>query len=465
MGASSWVHPKDSGIRVREIVNRKGSDVFGSSFLVTVPAKLTGKGRQRKQFLTKKEAHEFADTQFKGTKRLGQEFFNLSDSEIRDAVAALELLRPRGITLLDGAREIITIHDHLKPHKLTALEAVQFAVPRMKPVGGDRTVAELVEEITTSKTNRFTNGQLRDRSLGDFKVRAEKFVADYGPTLAKDVTHQQVKDWILKFKLSTRSNKNYLAVLSEIFRYALQKKYIFSNPIADFTDDELKEIRGSDQHGTEPNILAVDRAKALIETAAGHPELDLLGAVTLGLFCGIRTQELTKLQWAHVQLDWSDLDSEKPEKSFVTIPASIAKKRRIRNVTIPRNALEWLALCPNRKGALTKNAYSSDFRKRFYKLQRLAGFGKVENGKWRSTWEENNMRHSFGSYHYALHDNSIETSRQLGHAASDHVLFSHYRALATKEQAKAYFGIVPPKTGSKIVQLASVGAALEVRAN
>ena len=64
------------------------------------------------------------------------------------------------------------------------------------------------------------------------------------------------------------------------------------------------------------------------------------------------------------------------------------------------------------------------------------------------------MRHSFGSYHFALHGNSLETSRQLGHRASDQVLFDHYRALATKEQAERYFAIKPEKVESKIVRIA-----------
>ncbi len=64
------------------------------------------------------------------------------------------------------------------------------------------------------------------------------------------------------------------------------------------------------------------------------------------------------------------------------------------------------------------------------------------------------MRHSFGSYHYALHGNPLETSRQLGHKASDQVLFDHYRALATKTQAEAYFAIKPPASAANIVRFA-----------
>jgi hypothetical protein len=63
------------------------------------------------------------------------------------------------------------------------------------------------------------------------------------------------------------------------------------------------------------------------------------------------------------------------------------------------------------------------------------------------------MRHSFGSYHFAAHANSMETSRQLGHRSSDHVLFDHYRALARKEDGEAFFNILPPEQTGVIVPM------------
>jgi hypothetical protein len=65
-------------------------------------------------------------------------------------------------------------------------------------------------------------------------------------------------------------------------------------------------------------------------------------------------------------------------------------------------------------------------------------------------WDSNAMRHSFGSYHFGKHGNSIETARILGHKGDDTVLFAHYRALTTKAQGDAYFAIMPATTGQVI---------------
>ena len=56
-------------------------------------------------------------------------------------------------------------------------------------------------------------------------------------------------------------------------------------------------------------------------------------------------------------------------------------------------------------------------------------------------WETNIMRHSFGSYHYGLYNDSLSTSQQLGHKTGDNILFSHYRNLVSYEDSKAYFEI------------------------
>jgi integrase len=167
----------------------------------------------------------------------------------------------------------------------------------------------------------------------------------------------------------------------------------------------------------------------------------------LALFCGIRTEELTKLKWEHIKLDAAE--------PYVAIPAGIAKKRRIRHVPIPANAIAWLMCCPDRKGPITRQDFVTDFRKRFQRLLKASGFvEKDKEGKVvRIVWKRNAMRHSFGSYHYALHGDSLLTSRLLGHRGGDEILFAHYRDLAGKETAEKYFAILPSDKPGQILQL------------
>ena len=58
-------------------------------------------------------------------------------------------------------------------------------------------------------------------------------------------------------------------------------------------------------------------------------------------------------------------------------------------------------------------------------------------------WSQDVMRHSFASYHLALHRNEASTCYEMGDNST--TLFKHYRKLVTPEQAAEFFGIKLPR--------------------
>ena len=412
----SWEYPKKSGIRVREIFNLTAGASFGTAYLVTIPSRITGQLRERRQFKDRAEAQLWADKTFDGFRKQGHDFFGLSPQERQEVGAVLPLLRKHGISI--G-------------------EAVRFAVKHLQPEGRTKAVREVVAELLASKAQRHERGDLRARSYADFQQRAEKFASGFEGRIASEVTASEIKQWLNGMENGPRSNRNYLAVIGEIFKLAAQRRYVAFSPLESLTDIDRKELCGGNSEAKEPSILTPAEAVKLLNAAHEHPELELLGAVTLGLFCGLRTEELKRLDWEQVKVD--------EESPVVTIGAKIAKKRRIRHIEIPANAVQWLSLVTKRTGPITHSNSYNDHQQRFRKLLKFAKFKK---------WEANAMRHSFGSYHYALYGNPLETSRLLGHKASDQVLFDHYRALATKSQAETYFAVKPPANAAKVVRFA-----------
>ncbi len=431
--ANTREHPRGSGVIIREIPNKTGGKDYGTSYRVEVPAKLTGKDRERKQFKDKAAAEVWAEERFQGSAAHGASFFDLTDTERGEAVASINILRPLGLTLLD---------------------AVKFAAARMVPEGGKKTFAEVLNELLASKEERFAMGGLRPTTIRDFRIRVGVLRDDLGDRLVTELTGADVKKWLLDFRKTgkkARSVKNYRVLFGEVLGYAIQRRYLTANPLDFFTREDDKLFADSGD-GKEPSILTLAEARQLLATAESNADLNLLPAVVLGLFCGLRTEEIKRLDWSEVHMD-----SAKP---FVSIPAGKAKKRRIRTVDIPGNAIEWLALCPSRQGAVAPAKSDSDYSTRFRKLTTLAGFTKPnpEGGKNKSTWETNAMRHSFGSYHYAANGDPLETSRLLGHKSSDDVLFAHYRALATKENGEAFFQIRPGDEGGEVAPFESAEA-------
>jgi len=423
----SWIHPKDSGIRIREKINTSGKDAFGVSYAVTIPSKVSGAARIRKQFSEKSKAEEWAKDQWNGYQDQGKVFFDSTSQERNEFANVLPKLRERGISLR---------------------EAVEFALPRLRPSGGDRTFSEVIKEIKAEKLEMLKSGTLRENSEKAFRLRSQKVEDAFGASLVRDLTLEEAKNWIASLDLAPRTKKNELNCLSEILLHSVARKYVSENVLDGLTRSDRSRLYGVDE-GREPEILNPKEADSLIRAAHKHKKLDLLAAVTLGLFCGIRTEEIKKLEWQDVHFD----------EGFVTIGRDIAKKRSIRNVTLCDNAQKWLSLCTDKTGFVTRSDFFCDYDRRFNKLLRHAGFTEKieEDGKTieKVAWKKNAMRHSFGTYHFALHGDSIKTSNELGHRQGDGVLFSHYRALATKKQAEKYFGIVPPANANKVVEFAS----------
>ena len=72
---------------------------------------------------------------------------------------------------------------------------------------------------------------------------------------------------------------------------------------------------------------------------------------------------------------------------------------------------------------------------------------RQEQGKPLVNWKprfppKNCLRHSFATYHVALHRDPGKTALILSHRNQE-VLYQHYLGIATKEQAERYFDIWP----------------------
>lgn len=409
-----WEHPRKSGIRIGEILNSRSGQFYGVSYQVAIPAKLTGDKRILKQFSEKDDAFEWAEEQFEGYQKNGYDFTRLSKDEYKEAVIAWEKVKALNLSLLD---------------------AVNFALPLIKPAGGQKKIRAVIDEIIESKRIRFERNDIREYSFNDFKLRASKFAVEFGDREIASIASTELKQWLLSLGLSSRSIKNYRMIVGEVFKYALQKQYITQNPLTAFSDEENRLINGS-SNPEEPEILTLAETKKLIKLATENPDLELLPSVIIGLFCGVRNEELKRMEWSEVRLD---------EKSpYIAIPNTKAKKRRIRHIEIPQNAVEWLKPLKQKTGLVIPQKHKRDHEIRFTALLRKGGWvTKDKSGKQTSTWKKNAIRHSFGSYHYALHGDAMKTARLLGHKSNDDVLFSHYRALATKTKAQKYFGIIP----------------------
>jgi integrase len=424
--STTWEHPKGSGIKVAEMVNRTGGRVYNNSFQVRIPAKLSGR-REMHQRPTKQEAERLAEDRFVALKKHGTEFSKIPPSVQKEAAVAWAHLFE---------------HNTKGQHSLGLLEAVKAGIKALSPTGGARTFASVAAEMRASKKARLDAGGFDGSSERDFRTRSLRIeLAGLGPKLVSQIKAGDIEAALTNLKkldgkkLSGRSILNFRRIMAEIFSHAVAKQYTATNPLDQFAKEDIKRLGGEQARDIDAiNKLSPTEAEQLLKAGIELGDTGLLATLVLRLFCGLRTGEVSKLDWSEVH--WLD------PKPFVHIAAGKAKKRNIRHITIPENALAWLKLCnPKASGPVDTGSYKT-YAKRFGRIAKMAGIA----------WENNDTRHSFGSYHYALHGDSIRTAKEMGHKQGDDVLFAHYRQLVRKEEAEAYFNLLPPVTAGNISQ-------------
>jgi len=383
------------GITIREIPLKDN----GISYECDVPAKISGE-RNQKRFKTKDEAVAFAEQSVICRENKGLEAFKINGSQQQDALDAL--------TLLNG-RDTLT-------------HAVQFFIKHQYPEKGDITLQKLQAEFLSNQRAK----ECRPATLRENESRVASLVAHFGEQrLAKDVTSEELRKHLNDPGWGAPTKKSHYANIRAFLNYAVEEKYLQINPINGIKPPSKPKYN-------KPGILTTRQTETLLETilSADNGNLKFIGPyVTLGLFCGIRTNELDQLNWEDIRLD----------KEYVAISETIAKKHRARNVDIMLNAIQWLhAFGIDESGPIRK----PNHRRTFESAQKASNIG---------AWPKNAMRHSYASYLYEMTGDETKVINQLGQRSVD-VMFTHYRTLTNKGEGTKYFSITPPEKTDNLVR-------------
>ena len=159
---------------------------------------------------------------------------------------------------------------------------------------------------------------------------------------------------------------------------------------------------------------------------------EFLPVIVLGAFAGLRSAEITRL-------DWEDLSFD---ELHIVVDNDKAKTASRRVVPIWNNCAEWLSQYQNCTGKIWSNEES-----KFYKMRRIIA---KEAGV---PWKSNALRHSYASYRFAQTSDAGKVAGELGNTAS--VVHKHYRALVSAKQAEKWFSIRPDSSVKNIIKLSN----------
>jgi integrase len=168
-------------------------------------------------------------------------------------------------------------------------------------------------------------------------------------------------------------------------------------------------------------ILTVEQARGLLRVAK-ESDPEMLPALAIGLFAGLRRSEV-------FALDWSEIDHE---HHTIEVKGIKARTRQRRLVSVADNLGEWLNPHSKTSGPISPERNIDVFSERLHELAVKAQI---------SPWPHNAMRHSFGSYFLGKTKDENLTASEMGN--SPEVIIKHYRALVRDADVTRFWRLAP----------------------
>lgn len=353
-------------------------------------------GRSTRSFATLEEAKAFAQRQEIEAGNAGARAASeIGDDERHVLLHAKESLATYGKTLSDAVAHYLA---HLK---LSARSAP---------------VAEIADALMEQKR---TEGKSR-RYLLDLSSRLGRFTRDFGERPVSAITAEEVSQWLMGLNLEPVGSNNFRRVIAVLFNYAAARGYC--------AEGMMKHTLRVKTVEKEPGILTVAECAALLRAAAPP----VRSAVALGLFCGVRTEELDRLDWRAVDLEGETL----------VIGSGVSKLSQRRTIRIHPNLRAWLEPLRQLGGPIL--AGTREVRTLMEEARRAAGFGTAaacEKDATLRPWPNNALRHSFASYRLAQWPDAAALALEMGNSPA--VILRHYRSLVKPAAAEAFWNLTP----------------------
>ncbi len=249
---------------------------------------------------------------------------------------------------------------------------------------------------------------------------------DLGKLPIDTVSARQLDVWLTKSENPVSRNTRRKRIVS-IWRWAQRKGYL---PRDARTEAEMTER--AHEPAPEIGIISVATWRALLAFfRAQHPEL--LPALVLAGFCGLRRAEIHEQTWEDISLERKNLRVTKAKRGT---PAR-------RMVPLCDAAVQWLMLCGDRTGPICTSLAVDGIR-------RIAREAQVEVRNQKGETElrprfpeipDNAFRHSYISHAVAETGDIPRVSLNAGNSPKE--INRHYRELVTEAEGKQWFAITP----------------------
>jgi integrase len=277
-------------------------------------------------------------------------------------------------------------------------EVLMNQPPRHRHPDGRPIIIDVIAHLLESKR---TSGRrlVYIKSLAGYLSRFSK---GRERTPIADITTEDIEDWLDKFPVPY-SRQTWLNRISTLFSFAVRRGHTPANPC-----DRIDRVRIDHQ---PPKILTPEQAELMLRIVPGISRTYLI----LGLYAGIRPDEIVRLTWADINLETKTVRVD-------------GKTRRRRIVPLEPKTVALLAQCPLRTGPVAP--HNTTIRR--FKRKAKAPLGLP-------AWLKDVLRHSAASYLLALHGDAGRVATMLGNSAA--ILLTHYHEPVSKADCKRFWTV------------------------
>jgi integrase len=336
----------------------------------------------------------------------------------------------------------------IEPHKLIRWQQAMAIAPDADPVEvfkfwaaeqkklrklGERSLrdaaAAYIQSMERVGRNRSYIGHVR-RALIDLE-------AEFGNRLVREFTSEEIREYLFGLPYSPITIKNKRTYFQGAFSWWDKQGWLIDNP--------MKRVESPQIQDKEPEILTIPEVRTLFR-ANEKVDPEICGILALGAFAGMRSSAISRI-------DYNEIDFK--QRGILTPAEKTKKNRRQWIEDLPDNLWEWLRRTPPQAFEMTQRQMLHRRSQAFKRAGLLVEADDIsrENAKRDRKGlpsldikpkcpPKNALRHSFVTYHVALHRNPGKTALIVSHRDQD-CLYQHYLGIANQKDAEKYFDIQP----------------------
>jgi hypothetical protein len=197
------------------------------------------------------------------------------------------------------------------------LEAVEAHMRDRRSTVQPKLVAQVVKELLESKAEKGRSELYRR----DLRVRLERVAVAFSGPLA-NVTPTGIDDYLRSLNVSARTRNNFRSVIGTLIRFGQQRGYVARD------HPGVSTVEKSSSVPSDVQVFTPDEMRRLLD----HAKRELVPALVIGAFGGVRSEELKRLGWEDVKL----------RQGHIEIRGANAKTRVRRLIPIQDNLKAWL---------------------------------------------------------------------------------------------------------------------------